>query len=214
MATKSKKRLEKMAAAEKNLARNGTVISAAAKAPPKRAARKAASTPAAKNPAPVVVGHSTQHAVEQFLYRQAEVLDAKRWQDYIDLFTADGVYWMPADPADKHWDGIPSIFAEDKNLMTVRMKRVLHPDAWSQRPLWGTNHVVGNVIVEKESPNGDVVARSRFHMMELRRDNVRHFAGSYVHQLKRTAGGYRIKVQRVDMTNAQAAFEYVLQVWV
>jgi len=185
------------------------------KSVPRAATRKASvKKPLRKNVAPKSNGTSTQHAVEQFLYRQAEVLDGKKWQDYIDLFTADGVYWMPADPADKHWDGIPSIFAEDKNLMTVRMKRVLHPDAWSQRPLWGTNHVVGNVIIEKESPNGDVVARSRFHMMELRRDNVRHFAGSYVHHLKRTAGGYRIKQQRVDMTNAQAAFEYVLQVWV
>jgi hypothetical protein len=54
---------------------------------------------------------------------------------------------MPANAADTTWDGVPSIFAEDRNLMTVRMKRVLHPDAWSQRPLWGTSHVVGNVIV-------------------------------------------------------------------
>jgi len=155
-----------------------------------------------------------QHAVEQFLYRQADLLDSKQWQDWIDLFTPDGVYWMPADPAHKHWDGVPAIFAEDKNLMTVRMKRVLHPDAWSQRPLWGTNHVVSNVVVDKAAKNGDLVVRSRFHMMELRRDDVRHFAGQYTHQLKKTKGSFRIKLQRVDMTNAQAAYDYVLQVWV
>lgn len=159
-------------------------------------------------------GRDTQHAVEQFLYRQAEFLDTKRWQDYIDLFTADGIYWMPPDPSHTTWDGMPAIFADDKNLMTVRVNRVLHPDAWSQRPLWGTNHVIGNVMIEREKPNGDVVARSRFHMLELRRDDVRHFAGSYVHHLKRTPDGYRIKLQRVDMTNAQAAYDYVLQVWV
>jgi benzoate/toluate 1,2-dioxygenase subunit beta len=153
------------------------------------------------------------HEVEQFLYRQAELLDTKQWQAWIDLFADDGVYWMPADPAHKHWDGVPSIFAEDRNLMAVRMKRVLHPDAWSQRPLWGTNHVVSNVILEKTSPD-DIVVRSRFHMMELRRDDVRHFAGAYRHHLKKTAEGYRIKLQRVDMTNAQAAYDYVLQVWV
>lgn len=158
--------------------------------------------------------HELQHAVEQFLYRQAEILDGKRWQDYVDLFTADGIYWMPADPAHKTWDGVPSIFAEDKNVMTVRMKRVLHPDAWSQRALWGTNHMVGNVVIEKAAPNGDAVVHSRFHMLELRRDDVRHFAGAYTHHLKRTADGYRIKLQRVDMTNAQAAYDYVLQVWV
>ena len=153
------------------------------------------------------------HEVEQFLYRQAELLDTKQWQAWIDLFADDGVYWMPADPAHKHWDGVPSIFAEDKNLMNVRMKRVLHPDAWSQRPLWGTNHVVSNVVLESYD-SSEIVVRSRFHMLELRRDDVRHFAGAYRHHLKNTAEGYRIKLQRVDMTNAQAAYEYVLQVWV
>jgi benzoate/toluate 1,2-dioxygenase beta subunit len=69
-------------------------------------------------------------------------------------------------------------------------------------------------VVEKVAPNGDVHVRSRFHMMELRRDDVRHFAGSYRHQLKKTKDGYRIKLQRVDMTNAQAAYDYVLQMWV
>jgi len=158
--------------------------------------------------------HSAQHAVEQFLYRQADLLDTKRWEEWIGLFTDDGIYWMPPEPSYTTWDGTPAIFAEDKNLMRVRMGRVLHPDAWSQRPLWGTNHVVSNVIIEKESPNGDVIARSRFHMMELRRDDVRHFAGSYMHQLKKINEGYRIKLQRVDMTNAQAAYDYVLQIWV
>jgi benzoate/toluate 1,2-dioxygenase beta subunit len=154
-----------------------------------------------------------QQEVEQFLYRQSELLDTKQWQAWIDLFADDGVYWMPADPAHKHWDGVPSIFAEDKNLMAVRMKRVLHPDAWSQRPLWGTNHVVSNTIIESYD-SSEVIVRSRFHMMELRRDDVRHFAGAYRHHLRKTAEGYRIKLQRVDMTNAQAAYDYVLQVWV
>ena len=156
---------------------------------------------------------NSHHEVEQFLYRQSELLDTKQWKKWIDLFTPDGIYWMPPDASYKTWDGQPAIFAEDKNLMTVRMNRVLHPDAWSQRPLWETNHVVSNVVIEKSSSKG-VTVRSRFHMMELRRDDVRHFAGSYRHELVKTKGGYRIKLQRVDMTNAQAAYDYVLQVWV
>ena len=67
--------------------------------------------------------------------------------------------------------------------------------------------------IEKASAS-EVLVRSRFHMMELRRDDVRHFAGSYMHQLKKTKDGFRIKLQRVDMTNAQAAYDYVLQIWV
>ena len=73
---------------------------------------------------------------------------------------------------------------------------------------------VSNVSIKKVSKNGNVEVSSRFHMMELRRDDVRHFAGSYLHKLKKTKSGYAIQLQRVDMTNAQAAYDYVLQVWV
>jgi 3-phenylpropionate/cinnamic acid dioxygenase small subunit len=179
----------------------------------RKAKRSAAKTPAAKRPngaAPEL-----QREVEQLLYRQAEALDSKQWQAFIDLFTADGMYWMPPAPHYTTWDGMPAIFAEDRDLMTVRMRRIQHPHAWSQAPEWGTNHVVSNVVVERVEPkSGDVHVRSRFHMLELRRDELRHFAGSYRHHLRRTKDGFRIKLQRVDMMNAQAPYEYVLQAWV
>jgi 3-phenylpropionate/cinnamic acid dioxygenase small subunit len=179
----------------------------------KRAVAKRPAAAAARRPNGA--GHDIQREVEQLLYRQAEALDNKKWQAFIDLFTADGMYWMPPAPHYTTWDGMPAIFAEDRDLMTVRMKRVTHPHAWSQAPEWGTNHVVSNVVVEKVDPrSGDVHVRSRFHMVELRRDELRHFAGSYRHHLKRTKDGFRIKLQRVDMMNAQAPYEYVLQAWV
>ena len=183
------------------------------RSPAKEAARPA---PAARTTAgPDANGIDLQREVETLLYRQSEALDNKEWKAFIDLFAADGMYWMPPAPHYTTWDGAPSIFAEDRDMMTVRMKRVTHPHAWSQQPEWGTNHVVSNVVVEKIDPrSGDVHVRSRFHMVELRRDELRHFAGSYRHHLKRTKDGLRIKLQRVDMVNAQAPYEYVLQVWV
>jgi hypothetical protein len=51
-------------------------------------------------------------------------------------------------------------------------------------------------------------------MIELRRDNVRHFAGAYRHTLKVRGEEFKIAMQRVDMLNAQAPFDYVLQIWV
>ena len=43
------------------------------------------------------VSVETQRAVEQFLYRQAEILDEKQADDWLALFTDDGWYWMPAE---------------------------------------------------------------------------------------------------------------------
>jgi 3-phenylpropionate/cinnamic acid dioxygenase small subunit len=155
---------------------------------------------------------SMQQRVEQFLFHQSELLDGKHWRAYIDLFAEDGVYWMPATPEQTEWIDSPSIFAEDRLMMEVRRGRITHPNAWSQAAEWGTSHVIGNVAIEKNGT--DVVARSRFHMVELRRDTVRHFAGRYLHVLVPQGDDFRIRLQRVDMVNAQAPYEYVLQAWV
>ena len=155
-----------------------------------------------------------QRQVEQFLYLQAELLDGKHWQAWIDLFDPQGVYWMPVTPEQTEWEGSPSIFAEDKLMMEIRKGRVTHPNAWSQAPMWETNHLVSHVALESVS-DSEIRVRSRFHMMELRRDSVRHFGGRYQHTLVRGAdGSLRIKLQRVDLFNGQAPFDYVLQVWV
>jgi 3-phenylpropionate/cinnamic acid dioxygenase small subunit len=155
-----------------------------------------------------------QREVEQMLYLQAELLDGKHWQPWIDLFDEEGVYWMPVTPEQTEWEGSPSIFAEDKLMMEIRRGRVSHPNAWSQAPMWETNHVVTQVALESVA-DGRIQVRSRFHMMELRRDTVRHFGGRYQHTLVRAADGtLRIRLQRVDLFNSQAPFDYVLQIWV
>ena len=154
-----------------------------------------------------------QQRVEQLLFYQSELLDQKQWGTYIDLFAEEGVYWMPVTPEQTEWMDSPSIFAEDKRMMEIRMGRVMHPNVWSQAPQWGTSHVVGNVVIESVS-EVEIQVRSRFHMMELRRDATRHFAGTYRHTLKRIGDGFKIVLQRVDLLNGQALFDYVLQIWV
>lgn len=171
--------------------------------------------PAKLPPLPAAkVSQEVRTAVEQFLYRQAEIVDDKHWDEWLELFTPDGKYWMPANEEQTLAEGVPNIFYEDLDLMRVRAKRVNHPRAWSQKPPHKTCHVVSNVVMEKHDPaTGDVVVRSRFHMAEFRRDTVRHFVGKYRHELKKTADGYRIKLQRIDLVNAEGPFEYVLLTW-
>ena len=117
------------------------------------------------------VSLETQHKVEQFLYRQAEILDDRIWDDWLDLFTTDGHYWMPATPEQTGGEGQPNIFYEDHYLMRIRIGRINHPNAWSQSPPNRTGHVVSNVIVESEdAATGDLVVRSKFHVVEFRND--------------------------------------------
>lgn len=120
---------------------------------------------------------------------------------------------MPARPEQTEWLDSASIFAEDKQLMSVRMGRITHPNAWSQAPLWETNHIVGNVVIE-ELAETRIRVRSRFQVLELRRDLLRSLAGAYRHTLVRDGQDFKIQLQRVDLMNAQAPFDYTLQAWV
>jgi 3-phenylpropionate/cinnamic acid dioxygenase small subunit len=167
----------------------------------------------ARSALPVSEAALLQHRIEQFLFHQSELLDEKQWGAYIELFSAEGVYWMPVTPDQTEWLDSPSIFAEDRRMMQIRMGRVTHPNAWSQAPQWGTSHLLGNVVVEAVG-EFEISVRSRFQMVELRRDSLRHFAGTYRHTLRREGDDFRIILQRVDLLNGQAPFDYVLQIWV
>ena len=161
------------------------------------------------------VSLETQHKVEQFLYRQAEILDDRLWDDWLALFTEDGHYWMPASPEQTEGEGQPKIFYEDHYLMRVRTGRVNHPNAWSQYPPNRTSHVVSNVVIDSEDAgSGDLVVRSKFHVVEYRNDEQRYFAGKYRHELVNGQDGYRIRLQRVDIVNNEGPFDYVLQYWI
>ena len=175
---------------------------------------EAAEKLAASDPFAVAgVSVETQLAVERFLYRQAEILDEKQWEDWLTLFTDDGHYWMPAEPDQADGDGFPNIFWEDLNLMRLRIRRNDHPRAHSQAPANRLCHVVSNVIIEDEDASGDIVVRSRFHCAEYLRYDIRSFTGKYRHYLKKSGDSYQIALQRVELVNREGPYEYVMQWW-
>ncbi len=156
----------------------------------------------------------TQRAVEHFLFRQAEILDDRDWDAWLALFTADGIYWMPAYEDQQEGEGQANIFYEDLDLMNVRAKRITNPRAWSQSPPNRTSHVVSNVIIESEDEaSGDIIVRSKFYVAEYRMDEMRYFAGRYRHELAKTADGFRIRLQRAEIVNREGPFDYVIQYW-
>ena len=160
------------------------------------------------------ISADTQRVVEQFLYNQAEILDERRWPDWLALFTEDGKYWMPADPEQTTGERLPNIFYEDIYLMEMRIHRVEHPYAHSQMAGHRTSHVVSNVMIQSEDEaSGNIIVTSRFHMVEYRLEDQRYFGGKYTHTLKKIDDGYRIRLQRVDIANVEGPFDYVMQVW-
>lgn len=152
--------------------------------------------------------------IEAFLVHEARLLDdRRRWNDWLDLYTDDAVYWVPytADQTDPELE--PSIIYEDRALLELRMRRLEEDRAWSQQPGSRTARIVGNVALADPEPSaGDTVAHSTFHMFEYRRDAYQPYAGHVTHHLAETNGGWRIRRKRVDLISEDGVYEHIIQI--
>jgi len=144
--------------------------------------------------------------IERFLVEEAALLDRGAWETWLDLFTDDGWYWVPSEPAQSDPYHHVSLFFENKPLMRMRIERLRHPRAHGVAQPIRTSRMIGNVTLHA-SDGGDLAVRSRFHMTEVQDGRQRVFAGAYTHRLAVTKAGLRIRVKRIDLVNADSCHE-------
>lgn len=140
------------------------------------------------------------HCVQQFLFLEAELLDDRRFDEWIGLFEADGEYWVPMawNQPDPHQH--ISLLYENVDVLKMRINRLNELAALSQRPFSRTCHHVSNVIIRSANEDG-VEARSALILVEYRRNEQRTFAGYSRHTLRRNGSSFRIRSKRVDLLN-------------
>ena len=129
--------------------------------------------------------------VADFLFLEAQLLDERRFDDWLDLYTDDALYWVPAND----FDGDParkvSIYYDDQRRLKERVIRLKSPRFWAQNPPSRTARSVNNVRVSRD--DGDLLVTSTFMLMELRHGVSTSFAGRYRHRLAETAQGLCIR---------------------
>jgi benzoate/toluate 1,2-dioxygenase beta subunit len=147
-------------------------------------------------------------AIEQFLFDEAALLDAGRFEDWLALFAADGRYWVPGEPAAVDPDETLSIIDEDRALLAVRIDRLRRPRAYAAEPLPRTARLVGNVRCWSDGADGCLV-RSTLMMAEYRDGTRRQFAAAVAHRLRRQGDGFRIALKRVELIDCDAVHEFM-----
>ena len=143
-----------------------------------------------------------------FVYAEARMLDEQRFEDWLELFTADGTYWVPTSPDQPDPIDHVSLFYEDRSLMRMRILRLRHPQAHALAIPIRTSRIVGNVLAA--GVDGDaLVVRGRFQLVEAQDEHQRLFAGATTHRLVRDAGSFKIRQKRVDLVNCDAQHEAI-----
>lgn len=147
--------------------------------------------------------------VERFLYREARLLDERRFEDWMNLFAEDGYYWVPGAPdQDDPYDSV-SLFFDDRGVMRTRLARLDHPMIHSQKPASRTCHYISNIeIDEARSEADEILVHSAVLMLEFRLDKQISYGGRCRHLLRpKQGGGIEIAWKRVDLINCDGIFE-------
>jgi 3-phenylpropionate/cinnamic acid dioxygenase small subunit len=145
--------------------------------------------------------------IEAFLYHEAELLDERRYEAWLDLFTDDAHYFMPMrrnvphdEPdreftragADVNW------FDEGKDTLGRRVAQIQTGIHWAEEPPSRICHMVSNVQISKSTPDGaaapsEVSVRCRFLVYRNRVETETDIlVGKREDVLRRVNGSWKI----------------------
>jgi len=149
--------------------------------------------------------------VAEFLYREAELLDERRFEEWLALFTDDCHYWMPLrrnvprDEPEREFSraGVDvNWFDEGKDTLTRRVRQILTGVHWAEEPPSRTCHVVANVQVLSATPAGpsptELRVKSRFIVYRNRVETETDFlVGKREDLLRRVDADWRIARRKI-----------------
>jgi len=146
--------------------------------------------------------------VEQFLYLEARLLDAQRYEEWLDLYTQDATYWVPLEQGQSDPVETSSIIYDDRTLLELRVRQARHPRAHARLPLARTVHHVANISILSSTSELLHVA-STLSVVEFRNEKQRIWGALVEHRLRREPRGLRIAHKRVDLVNSAGELEGV-----
>jgi 3-phenylpropionate/cinnamic acid dioxygenase small subunit len=113
--------------------------------------------------------------VTEFLYREAELLDERRYDEWLALLADDLRYWMPMRRNVKYGEEQREFtregqdiawFDEGKDTLTRRVKQIQTGIHWAEEPVSRISHLVTNVQIVEATPSvaeaREVTVRCRF----------------------------------------------------
>jgi 3-phenylpropionate/cinnamic acid dioxygenase small subunit len=150
--------------------------------------------------------------IEDFYYHEADLLDDRRFRDWLDILADDISYFMPIRRNVKFGqhatrentrigEGI-SWFDEDKWTLTKRVEQILTGVHYAEEPLSRISHMVSNVQIKAVRPDieqpAEVDVTSRFLVYQNRVEYETYtFVGRRNDTLRATDGGWKVAKREI-----------------
>jgi benzoate/toluate 1,2-dioxygenase beta subunit len=133
------------------------------------------------------------------LEREARLLDQLRYDDWLALYTAECVYWVPSTPGAGDPRREISVMFDDRRRLEDRIYRFRTGYAWSQAPASRTVRLITNVEVFAAARDDARMVRSNFLISEFWGDETRVLTGWAGHRMVRDGEAWKIQAKQVNL---------------
>jgi 3-phenylpropionate/cinnamic acid dioxygenase small subunit len=145
--------------------------------------------------------------VAELIYWEATLLDRRRWDDWIDLFTEDAVFWAPTWANEEEVTNDPEtqlnlIYLRGRGGLEDRIFRLESRDSYASVPLERTVHVIGNILID--NIDGDDItafANGLIHIYGKKGGRTR--ASLYDYTIRRIDGNLKITQKKITLIDDQ-----------
>lgn len=156
----------------------------------------------------MAVMEELRYEIEQYLYHEARLIDERRLDEWVELFTDDCLYWLPNLGADTDPTQVAPLIHDNKYQLKLRAVRLQHPSAHTQRPVPRTLHFIGNVVILGNG-DGDYEVRSNQLVHWVRGGIEVSFPAACEHVLRREGNSWRIRKKKVALVTNQESLSQI-----
>ena len=149
--------------------------------------------------------------IEDFLYAEADLLDERQFEKWLELLTDDVRYWMPMRKnlafedrdRDITSDDDVAWIDDDKVTLTKRVKQILTGIHWAEEPLSRVSHLVSNIRLAQQIDRNTYRVKSHFIVHRNRLETETDFiAGRREDVLRRVDGNLKIASRKIIIDQA------------
>lgn len=141
--------------------------------------------------------------VTDLLALEADLIDRRRWAEWVDMYTPDALFWVPA------WRNEDELTEDPERELSLiylpnrgiedRVFRFTSGDAYSSTPLPTTSHVVGSVRVTAEQDDAIEASAKAVVVTVSPRMGTQMHGVWYDYRLQRTEAGLKIARKKVTL---------------
>jgi len=135
----------------------------------------------------------------RLLESEARLLDHLRYEDWLKMYAAECIYWVPSTPNAGDPRREISVMFDDRRRLEDRIYRLHTGFAWSQAPASRTVRMIGNVEVFATARDDARMLRSNFLISEFWGDETRVLTGWAGHRVVRDGGQWKIQAKQVNL---------------